>query len=114
MPRPRKADSDKLSALIPAIRCHPAEREALAAQATAAGLSLSAYVRALAAEDTPIVAPEPLADVELIAELKRIGVNLNQIARVANATGELPARLADALIQHEALLETLIDGSLRR
>ena len=54
------------------------------------GWSQEAYLRALIEGAVP--APRPPPDYRSMAgELRRIGVNLNQIARVANATGSVDA-----------------------
>lgn len=73
-------------------RWTPAEREALTARAKAAGVSVSAYVRAAALEgEAP--APKrrrssetrPRLDPAEFRQLVAIGNNLNQIARALNA-----------------------------
>ena len=54
------------------------------------GWSQEAYLRALIEGAVP--APRPPPDFKaMTVELRRIGVNLNQIARVANATGSMDA-----------------------
>jgi hypothetical protein len=51
-------------------------------------------------------APKHPADPKLIAQIAKIGNNLNQIAHVANATGNLPTLLQLSSIERE-LLEVL-------
>jgi hypothetical protein len=51
-------------------------------------------------------APKHPADPKLIAQIAKIGNNLNQIAHIANATGNLPTLLQLSSIERE-LLEVL-------
>jgi Bacterial mobilisation protein (MobC) len=58
-----------------------------------AGIDRSDYLRQ-AALVTRVTAPSTAkADPALIAELNRIGVNLNQMTRTANGTGRVPPEL---------------------
>lgn len=65
------------------------EAEAIRARAKARGVTVSAYVCRAALADGPT--PAPAADAgqlrDLYAELRRIGNNLNQIARAMNKYG---------------------------
>lgn len=84
------------------LRLTPAEMENLRKHASKAGLSQSAYLRLLLSGHTPREQP-PIEYHKLLRELYAIGVNLNQIAARANATGFFLAgeyaRNADALRQ---------------
>ena len=52
------------------------------------GMSREAYIRALISGITPT--ERPSAEVyDLLMELRRIGLNINQIAAKANSTGEI-------------------------
>ncbi len=72
----------------------PTERQRLEAAAKDAGTPLSEYVREVCLRrrfDAPVVAGtrrNPAAKA-LADELRAIGINLNQLTRVANQTGEL-------------------------
>jgi hypothetical protein len=72
----------------------PTERQRLEAAAKDAGTPLSEYVREVCLRrrfDAPVVAGtrrNPAAKA-LADELRAIGINLNQLARVANQTGEV-------------------------
>lgn len=67
----------------------PAERSAVHRAAADAGLSVSAFVRRRALGQ-PVTAR---ADAQARAALRRVGVNLNQLARAANAAGPTGAPL---------------------
>ena len=72
----------------------PTEKKAFAARAAQAGTPLSEYVRELCLtrlQAAPVVAGttrNPTAKV-LADELRAIGINLNQLTRIANQTGAL-------------------------
>ena len=72
----------------------PTQRQQLEADAKAAGVGLSEHVRRLCltrSSAPPMVAGttrNPTAKV-LADELRAIGINLNQLTRIANQTGEL-------------------------
>ena len=44
-----------------------------------------------------------------LADLNRIGVNLNQLARRANASGKIPLHLADVLAEVRAAVERIAE-----
>jgi len=83
MARPTKAPHEKRTAAFPPVRVTDAELYALHEQAEAVRLSPSEFIRqrVLSGRITPPRAP---SQASLIAELNRIGVNLNQIARQVN------------------------------
>ena len=91
-------------------RWSAAEYETLATAAEQAGLPVGAYIRSLVlGAPGPRSRRRPFADQEalarLLGELGRIGSNVNQLARVANSGGSLPAepRLAAILDELAAL-----------
>lgn len=105
MGRPRKTDDDSRTVFV-GVRVTEAERAALASAAARSGLSLSAYLRAsglsaFAAAATPA---RRSLDWPALDQLRRIGVNLNQAVRVANAKGVLPPELSRAAAAVEAFL----------
>ncbi|WP_432280803.1 plasmid mobilization protein [Rubrivirga litoralis] len=77
------------------VRVSGAEKADLRAAATEAGITVSEYVRRRSL-GRPVTAR---ADRETRVLLRRIGVNLNQLARTANTSGAAPpeAELADSL-----------------
>jgi hypothetical protein len=94
------------------VRCKPGLLDRLAADAKAAGLSLSAYVcMALGENRRPphVRSTVPLADRQLFAkalgELGKIGSNHNQLARRQNTVGEEPE--ADEWLRIEAAIQEI-------
>ena len=94
MARHRKTYTGERRTVHLGVQLTPTERAELASAAAGAGASLSQYVRELCLRRTAEAAieggarrnPEARA---LVRELTAIGNNLNQLARVANQTGEL-------------------------
>ena len=75
------------------------ERKRIRENASAAGLIPSRYMRARALKQA-IRAPRSVVERDLLRELSRLGNNLNQLTRLANAgtlpdSASLKARLAD-------------------
>lgn len=109
MGRPRKSDTARRSAPV-SVKLTTTERDRLAAEvARLRAPSLTALVRERALTGTVTVrATQELAGVDRIA-LNRVGVNLNQIARVLNEQGA-PAivELADELRASLARLNLLL------
>ncbi|GAA4134546.1 plasmid mobilization relaxosome protein MobC [Aminobacter aganoensis] len=76
------------------VRFSGAEFDALETAASAAGMTVSAFVRSLSMEGAgvrPFLGEEDYAVLRLLADgMRAIGGNLNQIARAVN-TGKVPA-----------------------
>ena len=83
MARPMKEPLERRSAKLPPIRVTEAELALVHLQADRAGLSVTELVRqrTFAGKLAP---RRGMADAQLLSELNRIGVNLNQIARALN------------------------------
>jgi hypothetical protein len=99
--RPRKTD-DELRSETVAYRATPAEFAALEARAAEAGLSVSAFVRETIHDDPPPSHRRgPAAGIgPIVAQLARLGNNLNQIlreARFGNFPPEVAALAEEAL-----------------
>ena len=107
--KPRRFGKRKLADARDAwvhIRCTAVEHAMISAKAEKAGLSAGAYLRTLAtgsagprAMRRPPIEKAELARV--LGELGRLGSNVNQLARVVNTTGNLPARADLASIDAE-------------
>jgi len=61
------------------------EYEFLKGQGRKLGCSTTAYVKGCSLKNTRILEREPKTDQETIAQIKKIGVNVNQIAKQVNA-----------------------------
>lgn len=114
MPRPRKAVPDHRSARI-AFRVTAEEHAMLERLAASAGMGVGTYVRLRALKDrSPGPAP-PQINLDAWLDLRRIGVNLNQIARALNAGGEpRPESLDQTLREVGEALGRLLNGSQGR
>ena len=93
--RGRKRVKDARTKLIPPIRCTEGERVAIKAAADQAGLSVGAFVRALALGDAgpravrrPPIERKELA--RLLGHLGKVGSNLNQLAYAFNRDRRIP------------------------
>ncbi len=84
------------------VRLAPEEREVIRARAEQCRKPVSTFVREVALGSVPRARPRRLEE-KAVYHLGRIGNNLNQIARTANATG----RLDEARQLDEALAELL-------
>ena len=83
--RPALPDSERRTHRI-GVNVNEAERQVIEAKAEATGLSVGVYLRQAG---TGARLSSRASD-RLYHELSRIGVNVNQMARMANATGQLP------------------------
>jgi len=121
-PASRRGTEKRQRGRLVAMRCTPAEAAALEARAAQAGLSISAFLRALAVgAPGPRAVRRPAIEKEALARalglLGRYGGNLNQLAHVANATGAMPIarELADLVREvrevKAALLQALGRGA---
>ena len=107
-------DPERRSQVI-ATRVSPLEQQAILSAAIAAQMSLSDFVRHAALGRT--AAPPPRAEtprfrptyLPLVREINAIGVNLNQLTRVANASGFVPAGLNAVLDEINAVLDRMMD-----
>lgn len=113
MARPKKHSGDRREQWIKA-RVSPAEHADILTRAARARVSPSEFLRSSAlaspASVQVVVAEEAAqADFELTDQLRRIGVNLNQLTRVANQTGYMPDGLEEALAKVDRLLDRMIE-----
>jgi hypothetical protein len=111
MPRPRKELDDRRSETL-AIRLTSAERIRVEQAAFAAGLSASEYARSLVLAGRVVVRQNRALDHAAFDELRRIGVNLNQLTRLAHQRGQFPAGLADVFATLERILIRELEGEV--
>lgn len=87
MARPQKHPNDRASAAF-RIRLTSDERTLLDEKAAAAGVTLSQLIRSAV---LGYRLPSPPIVREAMGELRRVGVNLNQLTRLGHTTGDMPA-----------------------
>lgn len=110
MARPEKTEADALTARV-AFRVTDAERLQIEAAAAAAGLSVSEYARALILTARPPRRSRDKVSAGTLAELNRVGVNLNQITRALNRNPQaVPASLPQVVSEVRAAVERLAEG----
>ena len=106
--RGRRRVEDAKTSFI-SVRCTAKERAAIDAAATEAGLSIGAYLRALAvghpgprAVRRPPIERKELA--RLLGHLGKVGSNINQLAHAYNSTRRIPS-LAELDVMREQVVE---------
>lgn len=96
MPRPKKQAEQKRAHIV-SFRLNDSEHARLAQNAQRAALDISDYAR-LSVLQTPIIVHQTTTpDMETVDQLRRIGVNFNQIARAFHRTGQTPPDYFQAL-----------------
>lgn len=107
MTRPDKKPTQKNDKVLPPIRCSEDERRTIREKAEKLGLSVSEYIRR-AALDGKIVVRQGKHDFQVVDQLHRIGVNINQQTRKLNATGKVSPELKSLWVKLERLLDQII------
>ena len=92
MARPKKSVHEANDHVLPPIRCTASEKEHIRMRAFKSGLTVSEFVRNMALNGK-IIVQQSSHDFEMVEQLKRIGVNINQQTRRLNTTGEIPDQL---------------------
>lgn len=104
MARPRKGEDDKRKLMV-YVRMTSEEKQKLFSLAASHGLSPSDYIRVRTLEARPVTrkaGPDRAVFIAALAELGKIGSNVNQIARTLNyrnKSGDLP-RVPDELVEY--------------
>lgn len=106
----RKPAAHPRNRRVPPTRITEEEYAQIAANAQKAEKSMCAYVRQMCLHGK-ITVKHPRADFELFRELQRIGVNLNQLAKVANQTGIVPPGLDTNLQCLHTMLVKMLDDA---
>ena len=110
MARPRLVEEHRRTRTL-GVRLTAGEAEALSEQAQAARLSLGAYVRRRALGQRVRVVEEHRLGAGELRELNRIGVNLNQIARLLNSgAARAPAGTRAAVERVGEMVAGLLSG----
>lgn len=110
MARPRKKHHVKLTHRLPHMRCTETEFLDFKERADQCGLSMSAFGRQMMLNGKVVVNdnPDPV-DPALMFQLQAIGNNLNQIARIANMTGDVREDLERVLKKITELADRMIE-----
>ena len=109
MARPRKKNEDR-RAHVMAIPLSNDEHTQIETMAKEAEQSLSAYARSAVMKPPAVTEQTEELPVELLAELNRIGVELNRMTKKLNATGQMPADVTPVLDQLNAVLDRIEEG----
>lgn len=113
MARPRKKPSDRRSETV-RFTVTPAEHAAIQEAAAQARQSVSSYARTMVLTGRVVVRQTRKLDHESFIQLRRLGVNLHQLLRVANASGEVPKALNPLCLTIEKFVKRhLADGDDR-
>ena len=106
--RPRKAEGEARCVRLASPRLTHAEALFIQENAARAGLSVAEYSRRVLnrSKVTPAITD---VDEAALAELARIGVNLNQMAKRINAGGIIPPLLADALAEVRVAVQRIVE-----
>ena len=110
MARPKKTSDESLSHIIPTFRMTEKDGQTLRARAKQAGLKLPEYIRQMLITGEVIVQEAPVVDFSIVYELKKIGTNLNQIARVANTTERIKKTLEANIAKLDGILDQVIEN----
>jgi hypothetical protein len=109
MARPRKEKTKKHSHRLVA-RVTEAEYLRFAAEAKAAQITLSEYVRLMVTEGKVVVRRESPYGLVLAREIKSVGVNLNQLMPIAHLRGSIPSDLTNIISKLEVVLDRIIEN----
>ena len=111
--RPKAAPGEGRVTVV-SVRLTTFERARVEAKAAQTGLSLSDYCRRAILGHRVTASTEPQrVNTEALVELNRVGVNLNQIARVANRGAPLPRSFPETLSVVFAAVERLAGEHVR-
>ncbi len=110
MARPRKTDASALRRRL-VIRLSEGDLAAVRANARAAGLGVSEFVRRAAVDGRIIVRQESAYGVSMASQLRHVGINLNQLMPIAHVNGEIPPELASVCRKLEAVLDRILRSS---
>jgi hypothetical protein len=108
----RAPRTDESRSEVVTLRLTKAERALVEQRASAAGLTLSAWAARMLSGGRVSVAvtPSPALHPSLVAELKRIGNNVNQIAACLNSGRFVPVR--NIALGLQEVLQTIIGDAL--
>lgn len=108
MARPKKKTDERLSRRLPTTQCTAEDLAVIRANAARAGMSVTSFIRHMARHGEVVVQESPY-DFHTIDQLRRIGINLNQLTKVANATGDIPPALQTACNKLDTILDRFLE-----
>ena len=88
-----------------AIRLSPDELDQLRSDAEFCGMSVADFIRKCSVRNRPVTTT-PAVNESVRSELRRIGVNINQLVAAANSSGRINLLPSDLELLHE-LLQTI-------
>jgi hypothetical protein len=103
MARPTKQPAERRTVSL-SCRVTPAERLRIDTAAAQAGLSPSEYIRRQALTGRVTVQEKRTLDPAVFDQIRRIGVNLNQLTRLAHKEGKIPPGLRAVTAAIERLI----------
>ena len=109
MARPKKQPAERRTVSL-SCRLTMAERLLIETAAAQAGLSLCEYVRRQVLKGKVSIQQNRALDHSTFDQLRRIGVNLNQLTRLAHQTGEIPPQISRAAAAVERVIRREIDA----
>ena len=108
MARPKKQPAEKRTEAL-ACRLTPSERLRIEQAAARAGLSPSEYIRRQALIGRVTVPEKRGFDHATFDQLRRMGVNLNQLTRLSHQTGRVDPEISQAAAAIERMIRREID-----
>lgn len=108
MSRPSKREAEKLSYVLPPVRCTAEEKQVIKDRSQKAGLSMSEYIRQMALKGKVTIRQNQV-DFETVHQLRKLGVNINQQTKALHATGILPLELKKLWAKLETILDQMMD-----
>lgn len=110
MARPPKGRDDQRSETL-RFRMRPAEYLRVRQTPEKAQLSLSDYARRMLLTGQVTIRQVHSMDPEIVDQIRRIGINLNQAVHKLHATGKIPPELASAAAAVEEYILGIIDDA---
>lgn len=111
--RPRKAPAEQRSERLPGVTLTPAERHHVELTAERAGLSVMEFCRRAIIGQRLLARRRPSEKItaDLLAELNRVGVNINQIAHAVNSGRGLPYDMPEVVAELRAVLAKIAEAA---
>ncbi len=111
MARPNKLKEERLTKRVK-FDLTPSDYAQALKDSQKAGMTLTAYARQQFLHGKVVIHQNRKLDHETFSELRRIGVNVNQLARAVNQSGNIPDhRLSNICLRLEDVLSKTINDS---